>query len=206
MKHLLVLATLSFVSFSSFADTTVTCQVEIRDNVVDCPLILPCPEKKLRESKITISEELLDGQSVEKTLHLNKVVLHPGTKKQDKHSVYLLPSDDRSVKLKEEKDIDLVEFEAPSQMTYQMSASGSDTQIQFRSGNSRYNFSMKNSFSGKLNGYIYVSSLNEKGQERSLPVYLSCSQINGLAQNESELQKEAVNKYLEEKKKGSSEQ
>src|SRR5690606_25490975 len=136
MKHFFMTAALALFSLSSFASRHVQCDIRLTENEVKCPLGvgLFCKQKELKESQITLSKEISDGQVIEDNLPINKVVLFPGTKKQDKHNVYLLQGDDRASKLHEEKELDLVEFQTEESIRYHISKAGETTHIEFSNG------------------------------------------------------------------------
>jgi hypothetical protein len=163
MKHLIVLATLAFMSFGAWANSGASCDLRITENTVKCPLIGFCPEKVLRESKMNITEILSPGQVLDGKLVLNKVVLFPGTKNQDKHSIYQLPGDKRATVLKEEKDIDLVEFVSKTEVLYTMSSVGDTIHVTISSGNDSYRFRMIGNYQGRIDGWIQLKVLDAKG-------------------------------------------
>lgn len=200
MKHLIVLATLSLLSFGAWANSGVSCDLRITENTVKCPIIGFCPEKVLRESKMNITELLNPGQVIDGKLVLNKVVLFPGTKNQDKHSVYQLPGDNRASILKEEKEIDLVEFATKTEIQYTFSSVGDTIHARISTDGDSYRFRFTGDYKGRLDGWIQLKVLDAKGKRSVLPLYLACSKTSEQAISESELQKEAVEKYLEEKK------
>lgn len=201
MKHIMTWSVLSLLSLSAFANNVaVKCDLSINENTVKCPLVGFCPEKTLRESNLTVSQVLTEGQVIDHALTLNKVVLYPGTKKQDKHNVYLLPGDERATKLREEKETDLVSFESSTKVNLNMQSVGDTVHVILASGGSNYRFRMQGNFTGKLTGWVYADVVNEKGNPSKLPIYATCSKMNALAISESELQKEAIERHLREKK------
>lgn len=205
MKHLFITASLTLFSISAFATQHVQCDIKITENTVKCPLGvgLFCKQKDLRESQILLSKEISDGQVIEDNLPLNKVVLFPGTSKQDKNSIYLLQGDERATKLHEEKELDLVEFQTKESIRYNISKSGNTTNIEFSNGNSKYRFAISGEYSGKVHGWIHVNVSDVNGDRKLLPILLSCHQISSSIVNESELQKNAVDDYLNKKEKAS---
>lgn len=202
MKNLIIMATLGLFSFSSFAERHVQCELKITENEVKCPLGvgLFCSQKDLRESKIVLNKDIADGQVLEESLPLNRVVLFPGTKKQDKNNIYLFEGDDRASKLREEKEVDLVEFQSKEEIRYSISNAGNTTHIEFSNGQSKYRFAITGEFSGDLYGWIHanVSSADDRSREL-LPVLISCKQLNSSAVDESEIKKKAIEDYLKEK-------
>lgn len=201
MKHIMTWSVLSLLSLSAFANNVaVKCDLSINENTVKCPLVGFCPEKTLRESSLSVSQVLNEGQVIDHSLTLNKVVLYPGTKKQDRHSVYLLPGDERATKLRDEKDTDLVSFESSTKVNINMQSVGDTVHVILASGGSNYRFRMQGNFTGKLTGWVYADIVNEKGNPAKLPIYATCSKMNALAISESELQKEAIERHLREKK------
>ena len=201
MKHLIALATLSLMSFGAWANSGASCDFRITENTVKCPIIGFCPEKVLRESKMNITEVLNPGQVIDGKLVLNKVVLFPGTKNQDKHSVYQLPGDNRVSVLKEEKEIDLVEFASKTEVQYSISSVGDTVHVRISTDGDSYRIRLIGDYKGRVDGWIQMKVLDAKGKRSILPLYFTCSKTSEQAISESELQKEAVDKYLEEKKK-----
>ncbi len=202
MKNLIIMATLGLFSFSAFANRHVQCELKITENEVKCPLGvgLFCSQKDLKESKIIINKEITDGQILEESLPLNRVVLFPGTKKQDKNNIYLFEGDDRASKLREDKELDLVEFQSKEEILYSISNSGNTTHIEFKNGQSKYRFAITGEFSGSLYGWIHanVSSADDRGRVL-LPVLISCKQLSSSVVDESEIKKKAIEEYLKEK-------
>ena len=75
-KFTLGFVALAFLSMPAFAQSFLKCDFKIADNDVDCPFLGRCPQKVLRESKTSLSFELVDGQVVDGSLAFQKVVLH----------------------------------------------------------------------------------------------------------------------------------
>jgi hypothetical protein len=202
MKHLIVLATLSLMSFGGWANSGASCELRITDNTVKCPIIGFCPEKVLRESKMTITEALSSGEVVSNKIVLNKVLLDPGTKNQEKHNIYQFPGDDRLAKLKEEeKDLDLVEYTSKTEIGYSMTSVGDTVSIEIWNNGSTYKARLTGSGNVSYSWLIVLSTTDSKNKPSRTPMFIKCSKTNELAINESELQKEALDKFLEEKKK-----
>ncbi|MCM2351956.1 MAG: hypothetical protein NDI69_18230 [Bacteriovoracaceae bacterium] len=206
MKHLFITATLALFSLSAFANRHIQCDLKITENEVKCPLGIGlfCKQKELKESKITLLKEISDGQIIEENLALNKVVLYPGTKKQEKYNIYLLEGDERATKLREDKEVDLVEFQTNESIRYSISNAGNTTHIEFSNGSSKYRFAITGEYSGDLLGWIHVNVADEDGFRKLQPVLLTCRQISSNIINESELEKKAIEEYLNGKKEKNS--
>lgn len=202
MKHLIVMATLSFMSFGAWANSGASCELRITDNTVKCPLIGFCPQKVLRESKFTLNEVVSSGEVVSNKIVLNRLLLEPGTKNQEKHNIYQFPGDDRLEKLKEKKqDLDVVEYASKTEINYTITSVGDTVSIEIWNNGSFYRARLTGNADISFSNMILLSTLDAKNKLSRTPLFIKCSKTNELAINESELQKEAVEKFLEEKKK-----
>src|SRR5690606_20567282 len=95
MKRFITASILTLFSFSSFANDYLKCDLKIPDNKVKCPLIGKCPQKILKTSETSLQVELFDGIPAEGEVTLNKILIDPGTKKEEKNDIVLFSDDIR---------------------------------------------------------------------------------------------------------------
>ncbi len=195
----IALLTLTFAGTAAADNRALRCDLRINTNDVKCPLIGFCPEKSLRSSNTQIAHELFQGQQLTGRVNLSKVILFPGTDKQDRHSVFLFNGDERATKLREEKEVDLVQVPSQLGVGYDLAYVGDSVIINFFSGASRYNMRFNGSFGGTISGFVHLGVPGPKDVMKNLPVIIDCRMVSPESINMAELEKQAIEEHLKKK-------
>lgn len=182
------LATL-FISSTSFAQDYIKCDLKISDNTVKCPIFRTCPEKELRESTKTLHILLNEGFDEQGKIALKKVLLHPGTKKQDKNKIILFKDDNRDKKVMDKQLVDMVVYDIESGINYSASKTGNLARLNFKTPNYTFNMSLQGT-NAELNTYLLF---NEN------TVLLSCKKMNKEIYDDLQNEKEALDNFYKEK-------
>jgi hypothetical protein len=182
------LATL-FISSTTFAQDYIKCDLKISDNTVKCPLFRTCPEKELRESTTTLHILLNEGFDEQGKIAMKKVLLHPGSKKQDKNKIILFKDDNRDKKVMEKEVVDMVVYDIESGINYTASKSGNSARLNFKTPNYTFNMSLHGS-NAELSTYLLF---NEN------TVLLSCKKMDKEIFDDLQNEKEALDNFYKEK-------
>lgn len=174
----------------AFAQNHIKCDFKIPDNDVGCfTTLMKCPEKKLQESKKSLQITIHEGQQTDGQIKFNHIVLHPGTKKQDKNRVYLFEGDTNHEKIRDEKNVDLVAYESSEVIDYSFKKEGPFINIEMKS-------SLAN-LSHPMEEYMILESY--------LPTSFSainvrCERINNSVFDSNDRRQKALNRHSAEKK------
>jgi hypothetical protein len=194
MKFLSLIIMSSFIQLAN-ADV-INCKLTIKDNKVKCPLLKSCSQKTLRKSVHIIQEEMTSGQSINGSVKLDGVVLFPGTRKQEKNSVFLFKDDTQPETLAEKQDIDLVRYETNHKIDYQLSLIGNVLKASFKTKESNYKMEITGSYNGSIQGWIFTQVIGEKSRNKMLPIYLSCQKIDLAIFNQKDSKEKAIENFL----------
>lgn len=170
MKRLLSTSlVLSLFSFSAIASDFLKCDFKIPDNKVKCPLIGKCPQKILKTSETSLQVELFDGISVEGEIALNKVIIDPGTKKEDKNDIVLFTDDVRFQEL--EDKVDLINYEIGERLNYSITRYGNSINISMNSAVAKGNWTLRGNVA--LQSYFLTSesAINVQCQTITRAIY-----------------------------------
>ncbi len=184
-----LLATL-FVSSTSFAEDYIKCDLKIRDNTVKCPIFRTCPEKQLRESTTTLHLLLNEGFDERGKIAMKKVILHPGSKKQDKNRIVLFKDDNRDLKVSSKEVVEMVVYDIESGINYSASKSGDMARLNFKTPNYTFNMSL-NGQNAELSTYLLF---NEN------TIFLTCKKMDKEIFDDLQNEKEALDNYFNEKR------
>lgn len=191
MKTISTLIAMSaFLTTAAFAQDHIKCELKIPDNNVGCFIsLINCPEKELKESNKEIHFNIHDGEQLSGSIKLNHVVLHPGTKKQDKNQIFLFEEDLRHEKLRDEKNVDLVAYEAEHGIDYLIRKEGPFIKINFQSPSMKLNFNAKGDFI--INDYLLTPAS---------AISLKCTKVNKEVFEAGERKRKAIEEHLKTKK------
>jgi hypothetical protein len=204
MHKFIFMLAFTFVSLNSFAaDDTIQCDIRIQDNKVRCPLLKKCPQKVLRKSEVQIQHTLNSGDALNDSISLKKVVLFPGTPKQDRNLVFLLQGDDRASELNE-AGVDLVEYETLSKLQYELIRAGDLITARFAMQNSSWNFTFNRSLRSGLTGVLYTTQRGIANRQTIVPVYVTCRTTDSSIINDTELEKQIIERHLNQSQNRSS--
>ena len=188
-KFTLGLVAFAFLSMPAFAQSFLKCDFKIADNDVDCPFLGRCPQKVLRESKTSLSFELVDGQVTEGSIAFQKVVLLDKKDKEKDALITLFAGDDKAQKLKEEKDVKLITYNLNKDLKYSVKKEGNTIYVDF----GIHNFWVRGNYS--YNGWLLTSHN---------AITFSCESMTHDVYQEFKAKKEALEQYHEEKKSSQS--
>lgn len=186
MKRLLTATILTLFSFSSFANDFLRCDLKIPDNKVKCPLIGKCPQKILKTSETTLQLELFDGIPVDGEITFQKVLISPGTKKEEKNDVILFSDDMRFQEL--EDKVDLVSYEIGERIKYSISRFGNTINIALNSSAARGNWTLR----GNVALHTYFLT-NESA------VSMQCKTITKAVFEEEDRRRKAIEEHQQRK-------
>jgi hypothetical protein len=189
MKKATLFALVTLFSTASFAQDYIKCDLKIADNKVDCPFLGRCPEKKLRESDTKLELLISEGETIRGEITLNQVVLHPGTKKEKKSSVFLFEDDKRHEKIRDEHDVDLVSFESSNKISYDVLKEGESVIINFRTST--------------YNAYADLRGANSSYRSffatQDSAILFDCEKQNKEIYDEAERRRKAIEEYQQAK-------
>jgi hypothetical protein len=188
MTKLGLLASL-MISSTTFAQDYIKCDLRISDNTVKCPIFRTCPEKELRVSTTTLHILLNEGVDEQGKIAMKRVILHPGSKKQDKNKIVLFKDDNRDKKVMSKEVVDMVVYDIESGINYTASKSGNLTRLNFKTPNYTFNMSLSGT-NAELSTYLLF---NEN------TVLLSCKKMNKEVFDDLQNEKEALDNFFKEK-------
>lgn len=192
MKKLSTLMIMSaLLSTTAFAQDHIKCELKIPDNDVGCFMsLINCPEKVLKESKQEFHFTINEGEQLSGRINFNQIVLHPGTKKQDKNKIYVFDKDLRHENLRSEKDIDLVAFESEHGINYLIKKENQFVDFHFESPSMNVDYSIQGQIGFKTYVLTPVSA-----------VAISCDKVNKEVFDAGERKRKAIEEHLKSKKK-----
>lgn len=196
MKKLLTVSILSLFSLSTFASDYLKCDLKIPDNKVKCPLIGKCPQKILKTSQTSLQVELFDGIPVEGAITLNKILIDPGTKKEEKNDIVLFSDDMRFQELDDK--VDLINYEIGERLNYSVARYGNTINIVLKSGISTGNYTLRGNISMSTYFLTNESAIN-----------IQCQTITRAVFEEQDRKRKALEEYQqrkEEKQKSSAQE
>lgn len=193
MKKAILLATSILISSASFAEDYIKCDFKILDNKVPCSLFSRCPEKDLRESKTTVNLIVSDGVEHTGKIQMKKVLLYPGSRKQDKYNVTLFKEDKRDEKLVEKGFDELTAYDINAGINFKAEKEGKKAKIKFTTPNYTFDLLLE----GNNAAYSSYLVFNESA------VSFSCLKLNKEAFEDLQRQKEAVKEYKNKEEKKS---
>lgn len=196
MKRFISAAIIALFSLNSFASDYLKCDLKIPDNKVKCPLIGKCPQKILKTSQTSLQVELFDGVPAEGEVTLNKILIEPGTKKEEKNDIVLFSDDTRFQELEEK--VDLVSYEIGERLLYSIIRHGNMINIVFKSGRAKANWTLRGNVQVQSYFLTSESALN-----------ISCQTITKAVFEEQDRRKKAIEEFKqrkEEKQKSSAQE
>ena len=138
---------------TALADDHIKCDLKITNNKVSCPIFRMCPEKALRESTVQVDIVANEFDETVGNIAMKKVVLFPGTKKEDKNKVLLFRDDQREQKLIEKNSLDLVVYDIKSSIEYKAKKEGNRSIVNFKTPNYTFDMTLTGNNSN-VSGYI----------------------------------------------------
>lgn len=153
MKFLVTTLLLSFFSVSAMASDFLKCDFKIPDNKVKCPLLGKCPQKVLKTSETLLQVELFDGIPQDGEITLNKVLIDPGTKKEEKNDIVVFSDDQRLIELQDK--VDLIDYEINERINYSIVRYGNSINITMASGVAKGNWTLRGNV--RLESYFLTS-------------------------------------------------
>ena len=187
MKILVLgLLAISMTTFSALAQDFLKCDFKISDNSVDCPLLGKCPQKILRESTTSFGFELSEGEIIEGSIPLIKVVLLDKKDKEKDDQITLFKDDEKSSKLSELK-LNLASYDSPSSLEYSIRKEGDTVYV---------NLDTQNYLNIWLRGHITYTGWIATQKN---VITLSCEQMTRGIYQEYKAKKEALELYRTQK-------
>lgn len=175
----------ALITTTSFAEDYIKCDFKILDNKVPCSLFSRCPEKELRESKTTVNIVVNDGVEHSGKINMKKVLLYPGTRKQDKYDITLFKEDKRDEKLIEKGMEDITVYDINGGINYSAEKEGRKAKIKFITPNYKFDLLLE----GDNSAYSSYLVFNDSA------VSFSCLKLNKEAFEDMQREKEAVEKF-----------
>jgi hypothetical protein len=190
MKKTATLLFTALISTTTFAEDYIKCDFKILDNKVPCSLFSKCPQKDLRESRTVVTIVVNDGVEQNGKIKMKKVLLYPGTRKQDKYDITLFKDDKREEKLIEKGFEDITVYDVNAGIGYAAEKEGKKTKIKFTTPNYTFDLSLQ----GENASYSSYLVFNESA------ISFSCLKLNKEAFEDVQREKEAVEKFKEKEK------
>ena len=185
-----VLALSSFFALTAFGQDHIKCEFKIPDNKVGCfQTLVGCPEKELKESKKEMLFLVHEGEQFSGRIRLNHVVLHPGTKKQDKNKVFVFEDDLRHEKIRDESNIDLVAYEAEHGIDYFIKKEGPFVYLRLQTQNMKMNYTMR--------GQVGISDYLLTAQSA---ISVRCEKVNKQVYEAGERRRKAIEDHIKNRK------
>jgi hypothetical protein len=180
----------ALLSTTTFAEDYIKCDFKILDNKVPCSLFSKCQEKDLRESKTSVNIVVNDGVVDTGKINMKKVLLYPGTRKQEKYDITLFKDDTREEKLIKKGFEDLTVYDINAGINYTAEKEGRKAKIKFITPNYTFDLNLQ----GDNAAYSSYLVFNESA------ISFSCLKLNKEAFEDMQRQKEAVQKFKDKEK------